>query len=316
MAPRPVDRPFTTPAPGAPAIGRRQLLLTGVSGLGVAAFGGLVAACGGGGSNTVQEGVSNGPEISLTAIFPRDTPLIAANAPTRLPYTLSDAEGIPASSIAGPLTFTVSLDGAQVGDPVEVPVHSDGVPRPYLPLHFTFPEPGLYDIGSSHDGSTLTSQVQVFDPADIAQPVVGDALPSVNTPTTANSLGVDPMCTSVPTCPFHEHDLAVALEGDLPVVVLLATPAYCRTTACGPILDLLIEEAGRRDDIVVIHSEVYKDPKLVRDLQDATLAPLPTEFNMPFEPCLFVTNASHTLVARGDVVVDRVEMAQMLELAV
>jgi hypothetical protein len=101
-----------------------------------------------------------------------------------------------------------------------------------------------------------------------------------------------------------------------PIVVLLATPAYCRTTACGPILDLLVDEAEGRDDIVIIHAEVYKNPKTVTDLAEATLAPLPNEYQMPFEPSLFVTDASHTIVARGDIVVDRSEMAELLALAV
>ena len=52
-------------------------------------------------------------------------------------------------------------------------------------------------------------------------------------------------------------------------MVLLATPAYCQTSACGPILDLLIEEAGGRDDLIVIHAEVYKNPKGVADLAQA-----------------------------------------------
>jgi hypothetical protein len=145
---------------------------------------------------------------------------------------------------------------------------------------------------------------------------VGGILPPANTPTTQNSFDVDPICTRVPTCPFHEHDLPTVLGTGRPVVVLLASPAYCRTSACGPILDLLIEEAaGLPEGVVVIHSEVYKDPKTVDDLNDALLAPLPKDYEMFFEPSLFVTDSSDLIVARGDIVVDRAEMAQMLALA-
>ena len=190
------------------------------------------------------------------------------------------------------------------------------MPRPYLPVPVVFPRPGIYDVDTVADGVELNSQVQVFDPTEIEQPLVGQILPPAATPTTQQSFDVNPICTLNPQCPFHETDLQVALEGDLPVVVLLATPAYCQTTACGPILDLLVDEAGGRSDLVVIHAEVYKDPKSAPDLAEAALAPLPLEYEMPFEPSLFVSDAAHEIVARGDIVVDRGEMAEMLALAV
>jgi hypothetical protein len=266
--------------------------------------------------DTVSEGVTPGPELSLMAMFPRDVPHVQVAAPTRLPFTLADPEGVPFGTIESALTFRVSFDGEQVGEPVEVQPHGDGVPRPYLPFEFTFPRPGVYDIETEHDGITVTSAVQAFLEEEVPTPVVGDPLPPASTPTTTQGFEVDPICTRVPTCPFHEHDLTAALQTDLPIVVLLATPAYCRTTACGPILDLLIESAEGLEDVIVIHSEVYKNPKAVRDLADAALAPLPDLYSMPFEPALFVTDASHTVVARGDIVVDRAEMAEMLALAV
>ena len=295
---------------------RRTLLRGGLGGLGVAALGGSVAPACSTSGDTVSEGVTPGPELSLMALFPRDVPHIAANTPTRLPYTLSDAEGVPFGTLDQPLTFRVSFDGAAVGDPVEVAPHGDGVPRPYLPLEMTFPRPGVFDVETEFEGTTAVSQVQVFAPDEIAAPVVGDQLPPASTPTRTQGFEVDPICTRVPTCPFHEHDLTAALQTDRPIVVLLATPAYCQTTACGPILDLLIEQAEGLDDVIVIHSEVYKNPKAVRDLADAALAPLPDAYSMAFEPALFVSDASHRVAARGDIVVGRAAMAEMLALAV
>lgn len=291
----------------------RRGLLRG--GLGLAALAGVGAACSSKGE-TVADGVANGPEQTLTALFPRDIAYVAAGVSTRLPYTLSDAEGIPLSSIDGPLRFKVSIDGEQLGDDIEIAPHADGVPRPYLPLYFEFPDPGVYDVDTEYQGNRLNSQVQVMAPAQVEQPLVGSVLPPANTPTFQQSFEVDPICTRTPACPFHEVDLPDVLGTGRPVVVLLATPAYCRTTACGPILDILMEVAGGRDDLVVIHSEVYKNPKSVTDLSEAALAPLPDAYTMTFEPCLFVTNSANELVVRGDIVVDRTEMQQMLALAV
>ncbi len=299
----------------APALTRRSVLRGGVGGLGLAALGGLAVACSDT-TETVSEGVGAGPDQNLQALFPRDVAFAAAGSPSRLPYTLVDAEGIPFASIDGPVSFTISFDGEQVGDAIQVEPRSDGVPRPYLPLSTTFPRPGLYDIDARYGDATLNSQVQIYPPGDINQPIVGSVLPPANTPTPGQTFDVDPICTRAPQCPFHDVDLPTVLGTGRPVVVLLATPAYCQTAACGPILDLLVEEASGRDDLVVIHAEVYKNPKGVADLAQADLAPLPDTYDMRWEPSLFVTDSSNTIVARGDIVVDRGEMAEMLALAV
>jgi len=252
----------------------------------------------------------------LTALFPRDIAYIAAGAASRLVYTISDAEGVPTLDIPGPMTFSVELDGVEVGDPVEVAPHSDGVPRPYLPFPVTFPQAGLYDVWATRGDVRLNSQVIVSEADKVKNPLVGMLLPTTSTPTTALSFDVAPICTRSVQCPFHEYDLSTVLGTGRPVVVLLATPAYCRTAACGPILDLLVEQAAALpENVVVIHAEVYKNPKDVLDLNDALLAPLPNDYQMLFEPSLFVADASNTIVARGDIVVDRGEMAEMLALA-
>jgi len=291
------------------------MLRGGAGGLGLLALGGLAAACSSEGE-TVADGVGAGPDRQLQALFPRDIAFAAAGAPSRLPYTFIDAEGIPVATIDRPVRFTVNFDGEQVGEAIEVAPRADGVPRPYLPLSTTFERPGLYDIEASLGDTTLNSQVQVFPADEVEQPLVGSLLPPAGTPVPGQTLEVDPICTRSPECPFHQVDLASVIGTGRPVVVLLASPAYCQTTACGPILDLLVEEAGGREDLIVIHSEVYKNPKGVPDLAQASLAPLPDTYNMGWEPSLFVADSAGLLVARGDIVVDRGEMAEMLALAV
>lgn len=288
----------------------RRSLLRG--GFGAVALGGL-AACSTE-TDLVSEGVSAGPETTLSALFPRDVAYTPAETPFRLTYTLTDAEGIPFREISGPLTFAVFFDGEPVGEPVRVEPHGEGVPRPYLPLPFEFPRPGIYDVETEYEGARLNSQVQVFPPDEVIQPLVGELLPPVPTPTTTQSFEVNPICTLNPQCPFHEHDLRDVVGQGSPVAVLLASPAYCSTTVCGPILDLLVDEAGGREGLLTMHSEVYRNPKGVRDLSEAQLAPLPADYDMTFEPCLFVADADGRIVARGDIVVDRDEMAEMLDL--
>lgn len=233
----------------------------------------------------------------------------------RLPYLISDREGVPLSRLDGDVTFTVERDGSRLGS-VTVAPRSDGVPRAYLPVTFTFPSPGIYDLRATYGGAQLDSSVEAVDPSLVGPPFVGRPLPPVQSPTVVDPMGVDPLCTRQPPCPHHDVDLRTAIGSGRPVVLLVATPAYCQTAVCGPVLDLLMEQTAGRQDLAVIHSEVYKDPAAHRDLSTATVAPVPAAYRLAFEPVLFVTDRSGTVVARADVTVDRSELRELLTLAV
>ena len=252
------------------------------------------------------------PSHALLAAFPQSQAHIAAGVPTRLPFLVSDRDGVPLAAMTSAVPFTVSIAGQKLLDAQEVTPRSDGVERAYLPLNLTFPEPGVYDIEADYEGSQISTQVQVFPVAQVRSPVVGQPMPAVRSPTTAASLEVDPLCTRVPSCPFHETSLDEALRKQLPVVLLVASPAYCQSTVCGPVLDNLIELVGERTDLTVIHAEVYKNPKAVADIADAAPSPVAAAFDLGFEPVLYVADASGLIAARADVIVDRTEMAELL----
>jgi hypothetical protein len=285
-------------------------------GLGAAVAGGLLLGACGDESGPTSQPDGSSTRNALLAAFPQSTTLIPAGQPFRLPFLISDQEGVPLTTIPGPVDFTVTMEGQPVGDPVQVAPYGDGVPRAYLPLIFTFPTPGTYDVVADFDGQKIDASIAVFDKEKVRQPLPGAPLPPADTPTESQTLRVNPICTRVPACPFHTVNLRYALGQGKPIVVLLSTPAYCQTAVCGPILEMLIEEAGQRTDITVIHSEVYVNPKEnIDNLAKAQLAPLPDVYNMEWEPALFVTDAADVLQARADVIIDRSEMAQLLELA-
>ncbi len=273
----------------------------------------VAAACG----DSQAQGPSSPattPAHALIAAFPQGSAHIPAGVPMRLPYLISDREGVPLSRIDGRVAFEVARDGKVLGGS-EVAPRGDGVPRAYLPFTFDFPAPGIYDIGATYRGARIESTVQVVEPSRVTTPVVGQALPGVGSPTVANPLGVDPLCSRDPVCPFHSIDLQSVVGRGHPIVLLVATPAYCQTAVCGPVLDLVVEQAAGREDLRVIHSEVYRDPKAHRDLSTATLAPVPAAYHLDFEPVLFITDRTGTVVARADVTVDRSELRELLTLA-
>ncbi len=302
-----------------PLPSRRSLLLAGLAAGPLAA---LVAACGdsddgnggasGGGSTTLATETG----YQLIEVFPRSPSYVAAGSPQRLPYLIAPGVEAPLDVIEGPVTFTVKSRGEQIGEPVVVePAGGGELPRSYLPFRFTFPEPEIYDITAEYRGETLTTALQA-GPADLVKlPQVGAALPSVDTATVEDHRGVDPLCTADEQCPFHSVNLADSLAAGRPVLVLVSTPRFCVSAVCGPVLEVLVEAAGGRDDIDVIHVEPYANPEDVDSIALATPSQLVASYGMEFEPALFAANGAGMLVDRLDAIYDRKELDAAIALA-
>lgn len=186
---------------------------------------------------------------------------------------------------------------------------SEGLPHAYWSFVADVSTTGIYTLqvdGAAPQGAAF----QVSDPSTVAIPLVGEPLPPFDTPTVDDAGGVDPICTQEPACALHDISLADALADGRPVAYLIGTPAYCQTGVCGPILDLLLElrdEFG--DEMTFIHAEVYADDTLKET------APAVQAYELDFEPLLFVTDATGTLVARLDAVFDKSEMRDAIEMA-
>jgi hypothetical protein len=102
--------------------------------------------------------------------------------------------------------------------------------------------------------------------------------------------------------------------------LLVATPAYCATAYCGPVLTTMIEADAARDEqglrrIAVVHVEPYANAREVAgDLSspDLRLAPTLGPLGLDFEPVLFLVDSTGTLVDRIDNVFDRTELDEAL----
>ncbi len=96
-----------------------------------------------------------------------------------------------------------------------------------------------------------------------AAPAVGDPAVASNTPTLRSTGGDLELLTTSrhPDRKLYERSVAEALRAHEPFVVSFATPEFCQTRTCGPVVDVL--SAVRRrlagKGIRFIHVEVYKD---------------------------------------------------------
>jgi len=259
-------------------------------------------------------GDSSKETYELIAAFPISEPYAPTGSPLRLPFLIGLANDAPLDHIDGPVEFQITTaDGAKVGEAISVEPHGAGLPRAYLPLETTFTDPGNYLAQATYRGQQLEAAFAVSRPDEVKMPQVGAPLPPFATPLTSDPRGVVPICTRDPQCPFHETDVTTALSAGGPTVLLISTPLYCQSNICGPVLDVLIDEAGSRSGLSVVHAEVYANPNDVDSIVDAQPAPIVTAYGMIFEPCLFVADATGTIVARLDLIFDQNELSDALD---
>ena len=296
-----------------PRWSRRRVLALGAG----TAAGVLLTACGGGESSSSgsisgdpsSAGASDpAPDGGFTVVQRYPSSKSLTPGVVRLPISLATDDG--GLITAGPATLTGVIRD-EAGDEVaaiSVPRRGEGLSVPYWSVTATIPERGLYEMAI--DGATGDpTPFLIFDADEIAFPAVSTPLPPFDTPTTSDARGVDPICTRLDgPCPFHDVTLTEALALGKPVVYLIGTPAHCATATCGPGLEFLIDAASEyADRATFVHAEVYADPEATK------LAPAVTSIGIDYEPIIWITDASGTVVRRIDTVWDADELSVLLE---
>jgi hypothetical protein len=284
-------------------ISRRRLIGGAIAVIGSGSAASILAGCGS------DEPTTQLANLNVVQRFPQ----MLVPGEVRAPISLADVDGVVTVARAAsiPATLTARLLNAQTGDLVVEGIsatrHDEGLEAPYWPFRFTVDDPGIYTL--IVDGAQDTgAAVQVSERTAILVPLVGDPLPGFDTPTLDNPRGVDPICTRSPEpCPMHDVTLTEALALGKPVAYLVGTPAYCSTGTCSPAIEGLLAVRDRVGDAMTfVHAEIYTDSTV------STVAPAVTALNMTYEPALYITDATGTLVERLDAVFDAREINEVL----
>jgi hypothetical protein len=127
-------------------------------------------------------------------------------------------------------------------------------------------------------------------------PRVGQKAPVIHTPT-PNEVGGDlsKITTRIPPDTQNEVDYADVL-GRKPIVLLFATPQFCQSRVCGPVVDVaeqLKQTYGSK--AAFIHMEIYKDNDPNKGARPQVHA-----FHLPSEPWLFAIGRDGTIKAEID----------------
>jgi hypothetical protein len=149
-----------------------------------------------------------------------------------------------------------------------------------------FPSAGEWRIAAviERDGE-LTGKV--LPSADVGEfkrvPRVGQRPPLIHTPTAQDVGGeLSKITTREPPETMNKVDYADVL-GKEPIVLLFATPQFCQSRVCGPVVDLTAQAQDEYGDkAAFIHMEIFNDNDPGQGVRPQVRA-----FRLPTEPWLF-----------------------------
>ena len=291
--------PDTTLAPRSQPLSRRALLVGGSS-LAV------LAACGKKDKdiNVGATTTTRGQADVLSTVMAGS--MFQTGIEERITFALF--EGVPAKLVGPSAEVRVAFQKPStkvLTESVVAERKSSGIEdRPYYVVHHTFDVAGDWGLRATVAGKKPGDAViTINDPAAVAWPTPGDALPKQQTPTAIDTMDVNPICTrSEGVCPFHAKSLDDVLGNGKPTIVLLATPALCQSATCGPVLDILLDEVEPvLGQVNVVHVEVFTDKT------GKTLNPAFAEFKVDSEPVCFFADGRGVVTERFNGPFDRTE---------
>jgi len=180
--------------------------------------------------------------------------------------------------------------------------------------HANFDVPGAWGvlITVTRDGKSdppLPFRFNVLEKP--LEPAIGDPAPPSRQATLATAASIEDIDTSSPPRPqMHDVTIADALKTGRPLVIAFATPAFCFSRTCGPVMDTVMDPlyAKYKDQATFIHIEPYALPQL-RTANQQEFVPAMLDWRLNTEPWIFVVDRAGKVADKFESIValDEVE---------
>ena len=264
----------------------------------------LVAACGGGG----DDGRPTPLTLTNEGIVPISANSELVVGPNRFALGLIDEENKPILGDAGTslhlsFYYTGELKAERDARFVWAIPNANG----FFVANVEFDRAGTWEVEPllTQDGEETTIRRFSFPVREEGQaPNIGDAAPTTNNLTLGREPNLKRLTTDQnPDQAFYQLTVAEALQAGKPFVVVFATPAFCQTRFCGPMLDnvkgLRAEFADRVNFIHIEPFELDAEGKLVASESGGPAVAAPTQdWKLQSEPWVFVVDAQGRIAAR------------------
>jgi hypothetical protein len=183
---------------------------------------------------------------------------------------------------------TVSTDALL--EPIGVPGKSEsatgGVSRIYV-ARFPLPRAGTYTLVAEPERTKIQGFAKIRVARHPQAPAVGNkAIPS-RTPTLASTHGdaAELTTASPPDLSLLRYSVADAIAAHAPFVLVFATPKFCSSRTCGPVVDVAqaVQRHFAGSGVRFIHVEVYTDNNPAQGYNRWF-----REWRLPSEPWVFL----------------------------
>jgi hypothetical protein len=282
----------------------------------------LVAGCGG---SSPQAAPKRPPGGSIAAILARPGANINAvpgtedyaPGPVRVSFLLIDNQGAPVDRSGALVWVAASDDGRPFArttarlEPVGVPgseAAAGDITRLYV-AHFSVPRPGIYTVVAETLGrKPMQAELHVQVREHPQAPAVGSEAIASRTPTIASTHGNLKALTTrtPPDTDLLRYSVAGSLASHKAFVLVFATPKFCTSRTCGPVVDVVdaVRKQFTGSGIRFIHVEIYKDNN--PGLGDNKWV---KEWHLPTEPWTFLVGTDGQIKARFEGSVSAGELA-------
>jgi hypothetical protein len=275
----------------------------------------VLVGCGSG-SGVDEGGSSRSPSAlpgTLGAILSRSGPDIALTpgtsdysvGPVRVSFLVIDKQGRVVSRPSARIWVARSFADAPsvrtrarlepVGIPGKASDDSLGVTHLFV-ARFNLSRPGKYIlVAEPVGGKPIQGALDLDVKRRSAAPAVGAAAIPSRTPTLETAGGNLAALTTAtpPDRDLLRYSVADSLARHKPFVLAFATPAFCQSRTCGPVVDVVQAVRKRFSDVRFIHVEIYTDNDPSSGFNRWV-----KEWKLPTEPFIFLVGRDGRIKAR------------------
>ena len=175
----------------------------------------------------------------------------------------------------------------------------------------TFARPGAWGVevlAQLGDGRAQGARLSVDVLPVSRTPMPGTLAPRSRNLIAADVINLRTIDSSEPPDPrLHQTRIADAIAQGKPQVIVFATPRYCTSRVCGPVVDVVRTLIPTYSDrVVFIHQEIWEAGSLQR------FSPTVEEWNLRSEPWIFVVDGGGIVRARFEGLTTRRELEAAL----
>lgn len=252
-----------------------------------------------------------------TEVLARLQSTVVRAGPNRIVVTVSDPEN---RELAKP-DVVASFAFRSLDDPALAPVTVPGTfiwivrgGKAAYVAEMDLPRAGRYTGAITLDGPAGrlgSSEFAMTAREQSPTPPIGSRAPSVRTPVAADVGGNLKLISSdtFPDSRFYQRSVDELLAAGQPFVFTIYSPAFCPTTACGPLLSYMKQIADEFPAMTFVHAEPYVMRDLGGRIQPEyegnafAWASWSRTYGIPVEPFVFVVDGAGEIVASFELIV-------------